>query len=99
MYKSFIAVLLVFTATAALAFPTKVKVLQEPNLLSSEGTELLLTTNKGTITVSYRHRAYQPLTKFKKGQCLILETESESDIEFNRKLDGSGVSSVVKTRC
>ena len=82
-----------------MAFPTKVKVLKAPDVASSEGTELVLTTNKGTVTVSSQQAAYQQLLSVRKGQCLILESESESDIEFNQKLNRSGLSSIKKTNC
>ncbi len=99
MRKTLYACLLMLAATAAFAFPTKVKVLKEPNFMSSDGTEVVLTTNKGTVTVPYKHRAYNALKTVKKGQCLNLETDSESEVEFNLKVDQSGLSAVFKVAC
>lgn len=99
MYKLFFTLVLTLTTVVAAAFPTKVKVLKEPNLASSEGIEVVLTTNKGTITASHKHPVYKALGQAKKGQCLMLETESESTADFNRKVDASGVNSVSKTKC
>ena len=39
------------------------------------------------------------LTKVKKGQCLILETNTETEVEFNKKPGLSGVASIQKVRC
>ena len=60
---------------------------------------MVVRTNKGTISVSSKYPAYQALARVKKGQCLTLETDSESDIEFNKKVDLSGVSSVYSAKC
>lgn len=84
---------------SALAFPAKVKVLKTPDLANSEGTQVVVKTDKGTIAVSSKFPAYQALSRVKVGQCLTLETDSESDIEFNKKLDHSGVSSVYSVKC
>lgn len=96
---SLIACAALLTASSAFAFSTKVKVLKAPDLNSSEGTEVVLTTNKGTVTTSYRHPAYKALSRARKGDCLNLETETESIPEFNQKLDRSGVMTVTKVRC
>ncbi len=90
---------LIAIAGVAGAFPTKVKVLKDPDLLSSEGTQVILKTSKGSLTASYRHPAYAGLSKARKGQCLILETESESTADFGKKVDQSGVNTVTTTRC
>ena len=100
MIKKFVYGLLVLVlAGSAAAFPTKVKVLKDPDLLSSEGTQVILKTSKGSLTASYRHPAYPALSKAKKGQCLILETESETTADFGKKVDQSGVNTVTPTRC
>lgn len=100
---AFKASLLAFAAllvtSSAIAFPTKVKLLKAPDLMSSEGTEVVITTNKGTVTTSYRHPAYQALSRARKGECLNLETDSESTVNFGMKLDASGVSTVTRVRC
>ncbi len=96
---SFLICAVLLAASSAFAFPTKVKLLKAPDLLSSEGTEVVVTTNKGTVTTSYRHPAYQALSRAKKGQCLTLETDSESTVDFGKKLDASGVSTVTNARC
>jgi hypothetical protein len=92
-------ILATLLATAAQAFPTKVKLTADPNFLSSEGTQVVVSTNKGQITVGMNHPAYSAFTKVKKGACLNLETDSESYVEFGKKMDWSGISSVYKTRC
>lgn len=96
---SLLACAALLVASSAFAFSTKVKVLKAPDLTSSEGTEVVLTTNKGTVTTSYRHPAYKALSRAKKGECLNLETDAESTVDFGKKLDASGVSMVTEVRC
>lgn len=86
-------------SSAALAFPTKVKLTADPNFANSDGTEVFVATNKGSLTISLKHPAYQAFTKLHKGACVNLETSSESWIEFNKKLDQSGISEVYKAHC
>ncbi|MCY1173861.1 hypothetical protein D9M73_140400 [compost metagenome] len=99
MHKSAIALALVLAATAASAFPTKVKMTKDADLASSEGVYVQVTTNKGRVTVNNKWPAYRVLSRAKKGECYILETDSESTVDFNMKPDESGVSTVTKTRC
>lgn len=97
--KSLLAcVVLVFVASAQ-AFPTKVTITKNPDLASSEGAQVVAFTNKGTVTVSSKYPAYKILANSKKGECYILETDSESVMDFNKKTDRSEVSTVKKTRC
>ena len=99
MKKALLALALTICASSVLAFPTKVKVIKAPDLLSTEGQELGLTTNKGLVTVFSGQDVYMELTKVKKGQCLILETNTETEVEFNKKPGLSGVASIQKVRC
>ena len=86
-------------AMTAMAYPTTVKLLKEPDLASSKGAQAIVRTSKGTIAVSSKYPAYQQLAKVKAGQCLVLETFSESYVEFNKKVDQSGVASAEVTKC
>lgn len=49
--RSLVAALALASATAAWSFPTTVRLLQAPQF-RNEGQEILLRTNKGTITAS-----------------------------------------------
>ena len=86
-------------ATSALAFPTKVRVTEKPDLLSSEGTEVFVKTNRGSVTIDYRNPVYHVLARAKVGQCFIFETETETNVDFNRKVNKSGLNTVTKSRC
>lgn len=99
-YAFVAAVLMLLTVTAANSFPTKVKLLKDPNYASSEGVSVLVTTDKGTIEEGMNEwGVYDAFSKAKKGSCYILETESESQVKFNKKVDKSDVRSIKKTSC
>ena len=91
--------MLVTVSSAALAYPTKVKLTADPNFANSDGVEVFVATTKGSHTIGYKVPAYMAFTKLRKGACVNLETDSESWVEFNKKLDQSGISAVYKTRC
>lgn len=91
--------LLVVMSTAN-AFPTKVKLLKDPNYASTEGTSVIVTTDKGTIEEGQNAwGVYDAFDKAKKGECYNFETETESEVKFNKKLDKSGVKSIKKVKC
>lgn len=96
---SALACVAMLVTSSAIAFPTKVKLTADPNYANSDGAEVFVATNKGSLTISIKHPAYEAFGKLRKGACLNLETDSESNIEFNKKVDWSGISSVFKTRC
>ena len=86
--------------SAANAFPTKVKLLKDPNYASTEGTSVIVTTDKGTIEEGQNAwGVYDSFEKAKKGECYTFETETESEVKFNKKLDKSGVKSIKKVSC
>jgi len=98
--RIFAFVLIVLFATIANAYPTKVKLLKDPNYASTEGTSVIVTTDKGTIEEGMNDwGVYDAFKKAKKGQCYVFETETESDVEFNKKIDKSGVKSIKKVKC
>ena len=70
----------------------------------SEGQEVVIRTDKGTITASTGPDGvgiYQPFVDKAgvKGDCYVFETESESDVRFNAALDQSGARSVRPSPC
>jgi hypothetical protein len=99
MNKLLIAISLVILATSANAFPTKVKLTQDPNFAMTEGTSVTLFTDKGKLEFGMKSHLYNSFDSAKKGQCFIFETESESTTEFNKKVDKSLAVSVTKTSC
>lgn len=86
-------------ASSAMAFPTKVKIMKEPDLASYEGTKVGIVTNRGSLLISYKDPAYNVMSRAKTGQCFILETDTEDTVNFNKKVDESGVSTIKKSRC
>ena len=99
-YRAFAGLFLLLAFSVANAFPTKIKLLQDPNYARSEGTSVLVTTDKGTIEEGMNDwGVYDAFEKAKKGQCYIFETETESTVKFNKKLDQSGIKSIKKTNC
>lgn len=99
MNKLFIAISMIVLATSANAFPTKVKLTDDANYLMTEGESVTLFTNKGKIEFSTKSPLYNFFSTAKKGQCFILETDSESTADFNKGMDKSMVNTVTKTSC
>lgn len=100
-YRFIAASLLVLASTCASAFPTKVKLTAAPDF-RNEGTELVLRTDKGTVSVTATdaEAVYQAFVSGgRKGECFVLETETETDVRFNVGIDKSGVRSVRKVAC
>ena len=85
---------------SALAFPTKVRLTHEAQPIN-RGKAMLLFTNKGTATVVSGNPAFDSFAARpgKKGECYVLETESESSVEFNVGPDDSQARSVEKVAC
>lgn len=97
--KMFTLIAALAAASVASAFPTKVRVTAPPDMVSSSGTELVLKTNKGTVTVGYKDPSYQVLSRATVGQCFVFETETETTVDFNRKVNKSGLVTVNKAKC
>ena len=101
--KYLVAVLSFASVTAAWSFPTTARLTQAPQF-RNEGQEVLIRTDKGTITASTRPDGvgiYQPFVEKAgvRGACYAFETESETDVLFNAKLDQSGARSVRPVPC
>ena len=100
IYTTAVAISILLSTTAANSFPTKVKLLKDPNYASTEGTSVIVTTDKGTIEEGQNQwGVYDAFEKAKKGSCYIFETETESNVKFNKKLDKSDVRSIKKVNC
>lgn len=98
-----LTVLTLAAASTAMAFPTTVFLTANPQFIN-EGQEVVVRTNKGTVTASTGPdggRIYQVFTQkgAVKGACFVLETETETDVEFNLKTDKSGSRSAKKVAC
>ena len=99
-YSIFAGLFMLLAFSVAHAYPTKVKLLKDPIYASTEGTSVIVTTDKGTIQEGMNPwGVYDAFEKAKKGQCYIFETETESTVQFNKKLDKSGVRSIKKVSC
>jgi hypothetical protein len=99
-YRLFTAFFLFLVMSVANAFPTKVKLTQDADYYTTEGITVIVKTNKGTIEVDNGESGlYKSFTNAKKGTCFILETESESTVDFNKKVGLSKTSTVTKTKC
>ncbi|MDI1269482.1 MAG: hypothetical protein PSV40_10345 [Polaromonas sp.] len=101
--KFILAILTFAAASMAMAFPTTVRLTANPQFVN-EGQEVVIRTNKGSVTASTGpegNQIYQAFTQkgAVKGACFILETERETDVEFNLKTDKSGASSAKKVNC
>jgi len=97
-YSFFVIALVV--ATAANAYSTKVKITKAPDFSHAGGKGLLVSTNKGTVAIEKRiEEVYSAFKDVKPGTCFILETESESTVEFNKPLGQSGTMTATKTKC
>lgn len=94
-----VSVLLFVFAFSANAFPTTVKLLSDPNYTETEGETVVLQTNKGRLEFGMDTQIYNDIERAKKGQCYEFETETESNVEFNKRVDRSGAQSVTKVRC
>ena len=94
------ALLGTFLCTSALAFPTKVRLTHDAQPIN-RGKAMLLFTNKGTATVVSGSPAFDSFAARpgKKGECYVLETESESSVEFNVGPEDSQARSVEKVAC
>jgi phosphate-selective porin len=103
--KLSLLVLALSMASAASAYSTKVKVTKEPDYTFASGKGLLVTTNKGTVAIEKRlggafdGDAYSSFKGAQPGNCFVLETESESTVEFNKSLGQSGAMTATKVKC
>jgi hypothetical protein len=98
-----LATLLLVSTTAAWSFPTTARLTQAPEF-RSEGQEIVIHTDKGTITASTGPDGvgiYQPFVnrQAKRGECFAFETESETEVEFSRAVDKSLARSVKPAQC
>ena len=98
--KTAVAILIGALSSVAMAFPTKVRLLADPDY-RHEGNELHLRTNKGKVIVSHENQDVYAvfLQNARKGDCFVLETESDWLVEFNKALDESLVRSAAKIDC
>lgn len=98
-----LTILTLAAASMAMAFPTTVRLTANPQFIN-EGQEVVIRTNKGTVTASTGPdggRIYQVFTQkgTVKGACFVLETQTETDVEFNLKTDRSGAMSATRVSC
>lgn len=100
IYTISITILMLLSTTAANSLPTKVKLVEDPNYASTEGTSVIVTTDKGTIEEGADSwHVYEVFKRAKKGYCYILETETKSSVMFNKKADKSGVKFTKQVNC
>ena len=97
------ALLLLSTAGAASAWPTKVRLTAAP-VFRNEGTEMVLATHRGRLVVGAQGDAEAVYQFFvdhdlRAGACVALETETEANVVFNAALDKSGARSVKQVAC
>ena len=94
------ALLATLLCTSTMAFPTKVRLTHEAQPIN-RGKAMLLFTHKGTATVVSGTQAFDAFAARpgKKGECYVLETESESSVEFNVGPEDSQARSVEKVAC
>lgn len=102
-FQAAAALLLLFGAGAASAWPTTVRLTAAP-VFRNEGTEMVLSTHRGRVLVGAQgdeEAVYQFFVDhdLKAGACLTLETETEANVVFNAGLDKSGARSIRQVAC
>lgn len=101
--KFCVTALTLTVASIAAAFPTTVRLSSNPEF-RNEGQEVVIRTNKGTVTASTSADGDLVYHAFiqkgaVKGACYVFETETETDVQFNVRTDQSGTRSVKKVPC